>query len=164
MRYFLLGGVLMGLFPTPVIGQEAATLTTVTVAPDAPEGLVYKVLRGSDTIRMPSLEGQRGVSCNVTACMNTFARNPSFLVDAEVCISNTGANWSLRPDGTFDNSDPARAAFCTRFGPNGSFSLTASLRQNATPYIVRRINGTRRIVAWIDRRSLSGIPEFVSFE
>lgn len=165
MKSLLVLGVFLGSFScTPALAQENQSLSTVTVAPDAPEGLVYKVLRGPDAVRMPTLEGTTGVSCNVTACMNTFKRNPAFLAGAEVCISNTGMNWSLRSDGTFNEMNPVTRPFCAPIAATGTFSIRAPLRENATPYIVKRINGVRRAVAWIDRRSLAGITNFTSFE
>lgn len=164
-RLFLALAILAGLgVSAPASAQDQTVMSTVTVAPDAPEGLVYKVLRGPDAVAMPSLQGQPGVSCNVTACMNTFTRNRAYLAGAEICISNTGANWSLRPDGTFDESNPARRPFCAPISATGAFTITAPLRQNATPYIVRTVNGVRRAVAWVDRRSLVGITNFTSFE
>lgn len=142
----------------PALAQEVP-ITTVTVAADAPEGIVYKTLNGEDAIQAPSLRGQPGVSCGVSACMNTFKRNPSFLVGAEVCISNTGNEWSLEPNGA-QSRDPRRAPACAVIASDGTFTITGRFRTNATPYI--RKDG--RFAGWVDRKSLHGMPDFVSFE
>jgi hypothetical protein len=138
---------------------ESYEKRTVTVATDAPEGIVYKTLRGADAIQAVSLEGQPGVSCGVSACMNTFKRNPAFLVGAEICISNTELEWALEKDGT-QSRDPNRKPVCAVIATDGSFSITANLRINATPYIRKEM----LFVGWVDRKSLNGMTDFVSFE
>lgn len=159
MRYILLAILaIMGL-AAPAVAQEEVPVTTVTVAPDAPEGIVYKTLNGEDAIRVVSLRGQPGVSCGVSACMNTFQRNPAFLQGAEICISNTGNEWALEPDGT-QSRDPRRTPACAVIQADGTFSITGRFRTNATPYI--RKDG--RFVGWVDRKSLQGMPDFVSFD
>ena len=149
---------IMGL-SAPAVAQEEVPVTTVTVAQDAPEGIVYKTLNGEDAIRAVSLRGQTGVSCGVSACMNTFQRNPEFLRGAEICISNTGNEWALEPDGT-QSRDPRRAPACAVIRADGTFSITGRFRINATPYI--RKDGL--FAGWVDRKSLQGMPDFVSFE
>ncbi len=151
------------IFPCAALAQgaPAEVEAVVTLAPDAPEGLVYKVLVGHDAIQAPSLEGQPGVSCGASACMNTFSRNPAFLVGAEICISNTGAAWALHPDGT-QSRDPRRQPYCSVIAADGTFRIEARLRENATPYIRR----DGHFAGWVDRKVLAGFDAapFVSFE
>jgi|JI10StandDraft_1071094.scaffolds.fasta_scaffold1135002_1 hypothetical protein len=158
MRYMLLASLATVGFAAPAVAQEVP-LTTVTVAADAPEGIVYKTLNGEDAIRVVSLREQTGVSCGVSACMNTFLRNPEFLQGAEICISNTGNEWALEPDGT-QSLDPNRIPACAVIQADGTFSITGRFRINATPYI--RKDGL--FAGWVDRKSLQGVPDFVSFE
>ena len=158
MRYTLLVSLAIMGCAAPAVAQEVP-VTTVTVAADAPEGIVYKTLNGEDAIQARSLRGQIGVSCGVSACMNTFQRNPEFLRGAEICISNTGNEWALEPDGT-QSRDPRRAPACAVIRADGTFSITGRFRINATPYI--RKDGL--FAGWVDRKSLRGMPDFVSFE
>jgi hypothetical protein len=91
--------------------------------------------------------------------MNTFKRNPAFLVGAEVCISNTGPEWALEPDGT-QSRDPRRQPVCAVIASDGTFSITGRFRVNATPYIRK----AGRFAGWVDRKSLHGMTDFISFE
>ncbi|MEY4482628.1 MAG: hypothetical protein RL693_80 [Verrucomicrobiota bacterium] len=158
---FLAAVAIIGLSATPALAQKSTNTvtTTVTVAADAPEGIVYKTLNGADAIQAVSLRGQTGVSCGVSACMNTFKRNPGFLAGAEMCISNTGPEWALETNGT-QSRDPRRQPSCAMIGSDGNFSITATLGVNATPYIRK----AGRFAGWVDRKSLRGMTDFISFE
>lgn len=89
-----------------------------------------------------------------------FEANNGIFRGAALCVSGTGANWSLRRDGTVDLRDPARRPSCAPIDAAGRASVPNPYGTNAVPWIGADSDGDGvidRIVAWAGRDRLSGL-------